>query len=416
MLPITESVNPLSENLDQLNSSDLVQLFVDDHQQILKAIADVKEDIGMVIEVVSESLRQGGSLIYVGAGTSGRLGVLDAVECPPTFSTEPDLVKAIIAGGERAIQYAVEGAEDDEAAGYADVLAKMNLKSSENAEIGVREQPLDGTVAERASSRLRRTSDRSGVISGDAEDASHVSGSYPSKQKYKLDSSSLHEDNEDDENAEIGVREQSLDGTVTERASSRLRRTNDRSVLQVHEDNEDDENAEIGVREQCHDVVIGISASGGAAYVIGALKAAREYGAKTAVLTNNHGAEIIKYADYSIFLDTGPEILSGSTRLKAGTSQKMVLNIISTSVMVKLGKTFGNLMIDVKVSNKKLKERAIRLVSLIADCDKPLAEQALALSNNRVKQAVLYLKKGLDFESATDLLKINQNYLSRALA
>jgi N-acetylmuramic acid 6-phosphate etherase len=242
----------------------------------------------------------------VGAGTSGRLGVLDAVECPPTFSTEPDLVKAIIAGGERAIQHAVEGAEDDEAAGYADVLAKMNLKSSENAEIGV--------------------------------------------------------------------------------------------------------------RQQCPDVVIGISASGGAAYVIGALKAAREYGAKTAVLTNNHGAEIIKYADYSIFLDTGPEVLSGSTRLKAGTSQKMVLNIISTSVMVRLGKTFGNLMIDVKVSNKKLKERAIRLVSLIAGCDKPLAEQALALSNNRVKQAILYLKKGLDFDSATDLLKINQNYLSRALA
>jgi N-acetylmuramic acid 6-phosphate etherase len=306
MLPITESINPLSENLDQLSSSDLVQLFVDDHQQILKAIADVKEDIGTVIEIVSESLRQGGSLIYVGAGTSGRLGVLDAVECPPTFSTEPDLVKAVIAGGERAIQYAVEGAEDDEAAGYADVLAKMNLKSSENAEIGV--------------------------------------------------------------------------------------------------------------REQCHDVVIGISASGGAAYVIGALKAAREYGAKTAVLTNNQGAEIIKYADYSIFLDTGPEILSGSTRLKAGTSQKMVLNIISTSVMVKLGKTFGNLMIDVKVSNKKLKERAVRLVSLITGCDKPLAEQALSLSNNRVKQAILYLKKGLDFESATDLLKINQNYLSRALA
>jgi N-acetylmuramic acid 6-phosphate etherase len=306
MLPITESINPLSENLDQLNSSDLVQLFVDDHQQILKAISDVKEDIGMVIEVVSESLRQGGSLIYVGAGTSGRLGVLDAVECPPTFSTEPDLVKAIIAGGERAIQYAVEGAEDDEAAGYADVLAKMNVKSSENAGIGV--------------------------------------------------------------------------------------------------------------RQQCHDVVIGISASGGAAYVIGALKAAREHGAKTAVLTNNHGAAIIKYADYSIFLDTGPEILSGSTRLKAGTSQKMVLNIISTSVMVKLGKTFGNLMIDVKVSNKKLKERAIRLVSLIAGCDKPLAEQALSLSNNRVKQAILYLKKGLDFDSATDLLKINQNYLSRALA
>ena len=306
MLYITESINPLSENLDQLSSSDLVQLFVDDHQQILRALADVKEDIGMVIEVVSESLRQGGSLIYVGAGTSGRLGVLDAVECPPTFSTEPDLVKAIIAGGERAIQYAVEGAEDDEAAGYADVLAKMNLKSSENAEIGV--------------------------------------------------------------------------------------------------------------RQQCHDVVIGISASGGAAYVIGALKAAKEKGAKTVVITNNRAAEIIKYADYSIFLDTGPEILSGSTRLKAGTSQKIVLNIISTSVMVKLGKTFGNLMIDVKVSNKKLKERAVRLISLITGCDKPLAEEALTLSRNRVKQAILYLKKGLDFDSATELLKINKNYLSKALA
>jgi N-acetylmuramic acid 6-phosphate etherase len=292
MLSITESINPLSENLDQLSSSDLVQLFVDDHQQILKAIADVKEDIGAVIEVVSESLRQGGSLIYVGAGTSGRLGVLDAVECPPTFSTEPDLVKAVIAGGERAIQYAVEGAEDDEAAGYADVLAKLNLNS----------------------------------------------------------------------------------------------------------------------------VVIGISASGGAAYVKGALKAARDHGAKTAVLTNNGKAEIIEYADYSIFLDTGPEILSGSTRLKAGTSQKIVLNIISTSVMVKLGKTFGNLMIDVKVSNKKLKERAIRLISLIANCDKSLAEEALTLSNNRVKQAILYIKKGLDFHSASDLLKANQDYLSRALA
>ena len=306
MLPITESINPLSENLDQLSSSDLVQLFVDDHQQILKALADVKEDIGVVIEVVSESLRQGGSLVYVGAGTSGRLGVLDAVECPPTFSTEPDLVKAIIAGGERAIQYAVEGAEDDEAAGYADVLAKMNLKSNENAEIGV--------------------------------------------------------------------------------------------------------------RQQCLDVVIGISASGGAAYVIGALNAAKEKGAKTVVITNNRAAEIIKYADYSIFLDTGPEILSGSTRLKAGTSQKIVLNIISTSVMVKLGKTFGNLMIDVKVSNKKLKERAVRLISLITVCDKPLAEKALTLSHNRVKQAILYLKKGLDFDSATELLKINKNYLSKALA
>lgn len=304
MLSVTESVNPLSENLDQLASSDLVQLFVDDHQLVLKAISDAKESLAAVIDSATQSLKAGGSLIYVGAGTSGRLGVLDAVECPPTFSTEPDLVKAVIAGGDKAIKHAVEGAEDDESAGYADLVAQLNL--------------------------------------GD------LSSESVSKNK-------------------------------------------------------------------SNDLVLGISASGGAAYVIGALKAAREHGAVTAVITNNQAAKIISYADYSIVLNTGAEILSGSTRLKAGTAQKLALNIISTSTMVKLGKTYGNLMIDVKVSNKKLKERAIRLIKLIANCDDLVAEAALAKSQNKVKQSILYIKKGLDFGSATKLLEANDGFLSRAL-
>jgi len=290
-LSITESINPLSENLDSFSTEALVQLFVDDHALVLKAIHEAKADIAQVIDSATQSLKGGGSLIYVGAGTSGRLGVLDAVECPPTFSTEPDLVKAVIAGGDKAIKHAVEGAEDDENAGYDDLVA----------------------------------------------------------------------------------------------------------------------------HSKSNDLVVGISASGGAAYVIGALKAAREHGAVTAVITNNANAEIINYADFSIVLNTGAELLSGSTRLKAGTSQKMVLNIISTSTMVKLGKTYGNLMIDVKVSNKKLKARAVRLISLIVGCGEEAASEALSLSQNKVKQAILYLKKGLDFESATKLLEASDGFLSRAL-
>lgn len=291
-IPVTESVNPLSENLDSFSTEALVQLFVDDHSLVLKAISEASSDIAQVIDTVSQSLKNGGSLIYVGAGTSGRLGILDAVECPPTFSTEPDLVKAVIAGGDKAIKHAVEGAEDDEDAGCQDVLSQVS---------------------------------------------------------------------------------------------------------------------------STEDFIIGISASGGAAYVGGALKAARERGAKTAVITNNQQAKIISHADYSIVLNTGAELLSGSTRLKAGTSQKMVLNIISTSAMIKLGKTYGNLMVDVKVSNKKLKERAIRLICLIATCDEEAALEALTLSRNKVKQAILYLKKGLDFEAATRLLELNDGFLSRAL-
>jgi N-acetylmuramic acid 6-phosphate etherase len=145
------------------------------------------------------------------------------------------------------------------------------------------------------------------------------------------------------------------------------------------------------------------------------MKAANELGAVTALITNNPEAKIKGSVSHCIVLNTGAEILSGSTRLKAGTAQKIVLNMISTGAMVKIGKTFGNLMIDVKVSNKKLKARAINLISLIAKCDKDLAERALEVSQNKVKQAVLYIKKSLDFNTATQLLNKHSGFLSRAL-
>ena len=208
---------------------------------------------------------QGARLFYVGAGTSGRLGVLDASECPPTFSTHPDMVQGLIAGGDFALRNAVEGAEDDEIAGKE--LIQHRIINSK-------------------------------------------------------------------------------------------------------------------------DIVIGISASGGAPFVISALKTARERGATTIAIANNPNATIFGYCDQKILLETGPEILAGSTRLKAGTAQKICLNIISTGLMVKLGKTYGNLMVDLKASNSKLKKRALDLVTKILGCDEAKALKLLQENEYKVKKAV----------------------------
>lgn len=290
-LSVTETVNKESENLDKLDSDALVELFADDTLNVINALKKSKQDIAKVIDSVTECLDQGGSLYYLGAGTSGRLGILDAVECPPTFSTEAEMVQGIIAGGEKAIIHAVEGAEDDEAAGY---------------------QVIKDTLSSR-------------------------------------------------------------------------------------------------------DALLVISASGGAAYCIGALKAAKELDCFRGAISNNSSAKIFSYSKNNIFLDTGAELLSGSTRLKAGTSQKIVLNIISTSVMVKLGKTYGNLMVDLKVSNEKLYKRAVSLVEKIAECSEEEAKMALEKANNKVKQAILFVKKGLEFEEATKILKENKGFLSKVL-
>lgn len=290
-ISVTETVNKESENLDKLASDALVELFADDTLNVIIALKNSKTEIARVIDSVTECLDKGGSLYYLGAGTSGRLGILDAVECPPTFSTDPEMVQGIIAGGEKAIIHAVEGAEDDEEAGYKVIKDKLTSK----------------------------------------------------------------------------------------------------------------------------DALLVISASGGAAYCIGALKAAQEIGCFRGAISNNSSAKIFLHSQNNVFLNTGAELLSGSTRLKAGTSQKIVLNIISTSVMVKLGKTYGNLMIDVKVSNEKLYKRAVSLVQKIAECSEEEAKLALEKANNKVKQAILYIKKGLEFEQATKILEENRGFLSQLI-
>lgn len=287
----TEAYNEKSQNIDKLNSEEFVDLFLEEDKQVWTALKEANKQIAIVIDEVYKSLKNNGRLFYIGAGTSGRLGILDASECPPTFSTDPEMVQGIIAGGDTAIRKAVEGAEDDEVAG-ADFVNK----------------------------NLRR-----------------------------------------------------------------------------------------------EDVIIGISASGTAPYVIGALKAAKGLGSRTIAISNNYKAEINNFADFFIHLDTGPEIISGSTRLKAGTSQKIVLNMISTGVMIKLGKVYGNLMIDVNANNKKLLTRAKRLVIDICKCSEEEAEKGLELSRFRVKQAVLKILKDWDYDTATRKLAEVDGFLGRLL-
>lgn len=260
----TESINPRTKDLDQKDSLGLVQTFIQEDKQVLVAIDEAQQAIAKAIDMVYAALAAGGRLFYFGAGTSGRLGILDASECPPTFSTDPEMVQGVIAGGERAIQYAVENAEDDVDAGAEYVKEQLNAG----------------------------------------------------------------------------------------------------------------------------DIAVGIAASGSTPYVCGALGQARQQGLKTIAIANNSEAQLFEIADHYIYLATGPEVLAGSTRLKAGTSQKMVLNIITTSVMVKLGKVHGNLMVDVKVSNEKLYRRAVNLVKHIAKVDEEEAKKLLELNNMSVKAAI----------------------------
>jgi len=257
-LPATEAANPRSVGLDTLPLQQLVELLVDENRYAVDAVFAESENIAQAVEEIVARLQRGGRLHYVGAGTSGRIAYLDASEIPPTFGVPRDLVCAHIAGGERALTQAVEGAEDDIQAG-SDAMGNATIQH---------------------------------VTPGDA--------------------------------------------------------------------------------------VIGISASGGAQYVLGALKKAREIGAYTIAICNNKGSQIAGIAETSIVLSTGAEVLTGSTRLKAGTAQKIVLNAISTAVMVRLGKVHGNLMVDVITTNEKLRARAIRLVMEIRKCSEQEARRLLA--------------------------------------
>jgi N-acetylmuramic acid 6-phosphate etherase len=290
---LTEQINTNSQNLDRLSSLELVDLFNREDANTLAAIAAARTQLAETIDRAAEALRRGGRLFYVGAGTSGRLGVLDAAECPPTFCTPPEMVQGIIAGGAGAL-----------------------VRSSEDLE----DRFEDG-----------------------AESIAH------------------------------------------------------RHVTEL-------------------DVVVGITAGGTTPFVIGALQAARQRGAAAISIACVPAEQVSIEADIDIRLLVGPEVLAGSTRLKAGTVTKMALNIISTGVMVRLGKVYGNRMVDVAVTNKKLRDRALRILQDLADIDREEAGFLLERSGRNVKLALLMHWTGVDKAEGDRLLARYQGNLRQAVA
>lgn len=289
---LTEQANPNSQTLDQLSTLELVQLFNQEDYRVLEAIASAETAIAQAIDLTAQCLKQGGRLFYVGAGTSGRLGVLDAAECPPTFCTPPELVQGIIAGGAAALVRSSEDLED-------------------------RQEDGAGAIAHRQVTDL--------------------------------------------------------------------------------------------------DVVVGITAGGTTPFVHGAIQAARQRGAHTIFIACVPQDQFAIEVDVDIRLLVGPEILAGSTRLKAGTVTKLVLNILSTGVMVKLGKVYGNRMVDVAVTNNKLHDRALRMLQDLTDLSRPEAALLLERSGRQVKLALLMHWTGLDAEAGDRLLAQHQGQLRQAL-
>ncbi|SRR5579883_602238 len=290
---LTEQVNPHSLNLDQLYSLELVELFNCEDQKAVAAVAGAKVQLAQAIDITAEQLRQGGRLFYVGAGTSGRLGVLDAAECPPTFCTSPELVQGIIAGGAGALVRSSEDLED-------------------------RAQDGEAAIAQRQVTQL--------------------------------------------------------------------------------------------------DIVVGITAGGTTPFVHGALQAARQRGATTIFIACVPAEQVSCDADIDIRLLTGPEVLAGSTRLKAGTATKLALNILSTGVMVKLGKVYGNRMVDVAVTNEKLRDRALRILQDLTNLSREASASLLERSGKWVKLALLMHWTGLEKEEGLKLLSEHQGHLRAAVA
>ncbi|WJV19463.1 N-acetylmuramic acid 6-phosphate etherase [Rossellomorea marisflavi] len=288
----TEKVNPDTLKIDTASTGEVLRMMNDEDHKVAEAVKKVLPVVEKVVDKVVASISSGGRLIYMGAGTSGRLGVLDAVECPPTFSVGSDVVVGLIAGGERAFVKAVEGAEDNEELGASD-LAALQLSPE--------------------------------------------------------------------------------------------------------------------------DTVVGIAASGRTPYVIGGLRYAREVGAVTVALSCNEGARISEEAEHKIEVNVGPEALTGSTRLKAGTAQKLVLNMISTASMIKLGKAYGNLMVDVSISNYKLERRAVGIIRDITGTDEDTALKTLKLAHNEVKASIVMIKLGCGYDEAKDRLRDANGYVRVAI-
>jgi N-acetylmuramic acid 6-phosphate etherase len=290
---ISEGRNPDTMEIDLMDSQQILRQINVEDSNVPLAIEKCIEPISEAVEAVVKAFKVGGRLIYIGAGTSGRLGVLDAVECPPTFSVASEQVVGLIAGGNKAIFKAVEGAEDD---------SNMGIDDLKNIQFTAK------------------------------------------------------------------------------------------------------------------DVLVGVAASGRTPYVIGALDYANGLGAKTVSLSCNPGSEIDSHADIAICPIVGPEVLTGSTRMKSGTAQKLVLNMISTASMIRSGKSYENLMVDVKASNKKLYMRAIRIVMQATQCDAYTAEQALKKTNFMVKLTILHILTGVDPHKGREILIQNEGFLRRSVA
>ena len=289
----TEQRNPNTVNIDTLSTLDMVKLINQEDHRVAEAVALVTDKIAKAVDVIAARLSTGGRLIYCGAGTSGRLGILDAVECPPTYSTDPETVQALMAGGYGAIFKAVEGAEDSK-------------------ELGVTDMQSIGFSAK--------------------------------------------------------------------------------------------------------DVLVGIAASGRTPYVLGCMEYARELGAPTVAVTCCPGSTLDRFADIGIAPAPGPELVTGSTRMKSGTAQKMVLNMLSTGAMIKLGKVYGNLMVDVKPSNEKLVRRCVTIVCSATDCAEAEAVEALEQCGYHPKTAIVMILRSVDSETADRLLEAAGGRIAKVLA
>ena len=289
---ITEQRNPNSMHVDSLSALEIVQLMNEEDKQVPLAIEKCLPQIAQAVECIVAAFQQGGRLVYIGAGKSGRLGVLDASECPPTFGVSPEMVKGIIAGGERALRHPIEGAEDSKAQAVVD-LQTIQFSSK--------------------------------------------------------------------------------------------------------------------------DVLVGIAASGRTPYVIGALEYAKSLGSVTVSIASNPNSAMANIVDIAIDTVVGPEVLTGSSRLKSGTAQKLVLHMLTTASMILMGKCYQNLMVDVQASNEKLKARAIRIVMQATDCDKALAEETLKQADQNAKLAIIMILSGLDRAQAEALLEKHHGKLQLAL-
>ena len=288
----TEQRNPNTMNIDALSTLDMIKLINSEDHRVAEAVSLVTDKIAEAVDVIADRLSRGGRLIYCGAGTSGRLGILDAVECPPTYSTEQEMVQGLIAGGYPAIFKAVEGAEDSK-------------------ELGVQ----------------------------DMKGISFASG----------------------------------------------------------------------------DVLVGVAASGRTPYVLGCMEYAKELGAATVSVTCCPGSVLDTFADIGIAPAPGPEVVTGSTRMKSGTAQKMVLNMLSTGAMIKLGKVYGNLMVDVKPSNEKLIRRCVTIVCAATECDEAAATAALEACEYRPKTAIVMILCGVGAEEARAMLDQADGRIARVL-